>query len=128
MKILIIDDSKSVAEVIDLMLTDIEIELLWAANGQDGIDILKREQNIDLILLDWHMPIMNGDAFLKAIENEKMSRCPVLLMSIDSTNKNMIDKSQKYIIEYIIKPFTKKSLVDKIKNVVNNIIINKMRP
>ena len=66
-KVLIIDDEKAVRDAISKALKNEGYQLLYAENGQEGLEILKKEQPT-LIFLDLKMPVMDGIAFLKKIK------------------------------------------------------------
>jgi len=66
-KVLIIDDEKAVRDAIKKALKNEGYQILYAENGQQGIEILKSEQPT-LVFLDLKMPVMDGVAFLKKIQ------------------------------------------------------------
>lgn len=72
MKILIVDDTPMNAEVLSKMLREKGFEVILASDGNQGLDILKKEKfdENDLILVDVNMPGMNGFEF---VENVKRS-------------------------------------------------------
>jgi DNA-binding response OmpR family regulator len=80
-KILIVDDAPDFCECLAWLLNDEGYECRVAGNGQQAIDMLG-EENADLILLDWEMPIMNGAGFLKRrVLRADLRRIPVLVLS-----------------------------------------------
>ena len=74
--ILIVDDSNTIRRIIKNVLKKFgfkEEEFLEAENGKVAWEIWQKEKdNIDLILLDWNMPEMNGYDFLKAVRNDEI--------------------------------------------------------
>lgn len=62
--ILVVDDEFSVAEVLELVLSDAGHEVVTAANGQQGLE-RANERPPDVVLLDFMMPIMGGPSMLK---------------------------------------------------------------
>ena len=95
-------------------------ELLEAANGKDALDLVeKNEGKIDLILLDWNMPEMNGMEFLCAVKsNEKFRHIPVIMNTTESEKSKIIAAVQAGASNYIIKPFTEQELSKKIMDTV----------
>lgn len=66
-KILIIDDDERIRDIYSKLLTSEGYNVVEATDGQDGFDLLTKE-NIDLALLDIEMPKIDGDALYKIIQ------------------------------------------------------------
>ncbi len=77
-KILIVDDSSTMRRIIKNVLKKLKFnpdDFLEAENGKVAWEIWQKEKdNIDLILLDWNMPEMNGYDFLKAVRADEVAR------------------------------------------------------
>ena len=77
-KILIVDDSSTMRRIIKNVLKKLEFEnnqFMEAENGKVAWEIWNKDKdNIDLILLDWNMPEMNGYDFLKTVRNAEISK------------------------------------------------------
>jgi CheY-like chemotaxis protein len=79
--VLVVDDEFGVADLIDVILTDEGHRVLTAANGRQGLELLAKEQ-LDMVFLDYMMPIMDGAAVLRRIIDDPSWRSiPVILMS-----------------------------------------------
>jgi len=79
--ILVVDDEFSVAEVLQSVLADSGHEVIMAINGRQGLERLS-ERRPDLVLLDFMMPIMDGPAMLKAMEEDPAYRnLPAVVIS-----------------------------------------------
>ena len=76
MRALIVDDSKMVRMILSKLLRELEFDILEAGDGQEAIERLYHGENVDLMLVDWNMPIMNGYELLCAV------RANVLLFEI----------------------------------------------
>ena len=88
LRVLAVDDDMINRKLIKSMLmkTDNVSEVIEATNGMDALDILKKDTNIDIILLDIIMPIMGGIDFLKvARSDEQMKGIPVIVLTTDET-------------------------------------------
>jgi PleD family two-component response regulator len=108
--ILIVDDSPTLRLIIKSALDSFEFKLHEAETGQKGLDILNQIQ-IDLVLLDWYMPEMNGyQMFQKMKETEHLKDIPVLMISASDDKKNMLSAIRAGIKHYLIKPFTPEDL------------------
>jgi len=66
-------------------------EILEAENGSDALDKLKKEPNVNLILLDIMMPIVDGIEFLKIFRSDMSNaHIPVIVLSTDDTRKTEV--------------------------------------
>lgn len=108
-RILIVDDSKTDIILIKGMLKDYEV--LTANNGKEAIDILQKEEEIDLIILDINMPIMNGFEVLKVLQNDKnLSKIKVIILTNYDEIENEIKGLRLGAVDYIRKPVNIESL------------------
>ncbi|MBF0205249.1 MAG: response regulator transcription factor [Oligoflexia bacterium] len=114
MRILIVDDSKTVATVIDTMLKEEQYTCVWVGDGQEAIDLLRTDKHFDLILLDWTMPIIDGPTFLKQVKSEKITTAPIVMLTAENKMQKIVSILEQGICEYITKPFTKDILLSKI--------------
>jgi DNA-binding response OmpR family regulator len=101
-KILIIEDEKSLARALELKLTFAGFKTKVVFNGEDGIELLRKE-SFALILLDLIMPKMDGFMVL-AILKAKKNKIPVLVLSNLSQ-----DEDEKRAKEFGAKEFFIKS-------------------
>lgn len=110
-RILSIDDSKMVHMVVTKTLKPLNVEVLTAINGQEGIEKAEKEKP-DLILLDATMPVMDGIEALAALKaNPATKDIPVLMLSADSGKDNIERATQLGALKFITKPFTGDALV-----------------
>jgi two-component system chemotaxis response regulator CheY len=117
MKVLIIEDSNSIAMVVEQMLSDSNIESVRAVDGLDAIEKLKVESVFDAILLDWNMPNMNGLELLQYNQEHKLTESPIVMMTTENKPEKIMTALQFGAAEYIMKPFTADILVSKIHSV-----------
>jgi two-component system, chemotaxis family, chemotaxis protein CheY len=106
MKILIIDDSTVIRLMLKSLLKQYNFtNIVEATNGLEGIEILKKTP-MDLILLDLHMPELDGLEVLKMLKNDAhWKTIPVIIVTSDS-EKETIDEGMKLgAASYITKPF-----------------------
>ncbi len=107
-KVLIADDELVSRELLKAIIENYGIEVLEATNGEEAIEILEKNENIKLIILDSVMPKMNAYETIKVIRNSKQyNTIPVIIYSSFSLNKlNSIDKIFKLGFDsYLPKPF-----------------------
>ena len=101
--ILIIDDDDQLRKSFERLLTDEGYNVLTAASGESGLDIIKRETP-DLVLLDVCLPGMNGLETYREIKPVE-PRLPVIIMTAFGTTETAIEATKMGAFDYILKPF-----------------------
>jgi two-component system chemotaxis response regulator CheY len=115
-KALVVDDSKAIRQIERKYLEELGFEVLEAENGKEALEVLKEHPDISLILLDWHMPIMNGYEFLKTLRaNPQHQEIKVMMVTTENQQKSVIDAIMAGANEYLMKPFDKEMLETKIR-------------
>ena len=115
-KVLIVDDSKAIRQIEKKYLQEMGFEVLEASNGEEALKVVQENPDIVLILLDWHMPIMNGYEFLvKLRANPKWKDIKVMMVTTENQQKSVVDAIMAGANEYLMKPFDKEMLETKIK-------------
>ena len=72
MDALIIDDSRAMRGIIKRIITPLGFDAIEAENGQDGLEKLKQfSDTLELILVDWNMPVMDGLQFIKILREDE---------------------------------------------------------
>jgi two-component system chemotaxis response regulator CheY len=115
-KALVVDDSKAIRQIERKYLEELGFEVLEAKNGKEALEVLKEHPDISLILLDWHMPVMNGYEFLKTLRaNPQYQEIKVMMVTTENQQKSVIDAIMAGANEYLMKPFDKEMLETKIR-------------
>jgi len=115
-KALVVDDSKAIRQIERKYLEELGFEVLEAENGEEALKVVKENPDIELILLDWHMPVMNGYEFLKKLrENPEWSGIKVMMVTTENQQKSVIEAIMAGANEYLMKPFDKEMLETKIR-------------
>ena len=111
-KVLIVDDTKNIR---NLLTTCLEIEGYEATTATDGYQalILLNENQYDLAFIDIKMPEISGTEVLKKLREKGIST-PVIIMTAFATVKNAIDCTNMGAVAYVQKPFS----ADKIRAVL----------
>jgi len=104
-KVLVIDDDAMIRKLLESTLVRKGFKVFTAENGMDGIDIAKAE-SIDVVLLDWMMPEMDGMEVLAELKrNEDTMHIPVFMLTSKEDSKDIDLATCRGAIDYIIKPF-----------------------
>jgi len=116
MRILSVDDSKATRQFIKRAIDVLGFEFIEAADGKEGLDLLNREKgNIDLILLDWKMPVMDGMEMLEILKSSDLFKdIPVTFVSTELERQKVSEAVNKGAKNYLIKPFSQEDLIGKI--------------
>jgi len=118
-KILVVDDEEYICKVVSDLLSKEGYTVKTALNGKKGLEELKKEK-VDLVLVDFFMPGMNGKEFCeavrkdKAIKNSRLVFFTVALLS----KKDYQDLEKLGVIEFIQKPFDGEFLIQKVKKIL----------
>ena len=115
-KILIVDDDDMNLKMAEFILKkDMkDIEVLLADSGMKAIDALQREK-VDLVLLDFQMPVMNGLKTLEIIrKREDMKDIKVIFLTAASDRDTVMKAGMMGVADYIKKPFMPKDLIDRV--------------
>ena len=109
-QILAVDDSKLVRIQVKKAFADYEVEFIEAENGELGLSAA--EFLPDLIFLDITMPVMQGDEMLIRLrENPRLNKIPVIMVSAECSQSNIIKMAKLGSNDFIKKPFQGEQLV-----------------
>lgn len=113
MKMLSVDDSAIIRKIIRGASDVLGYELLEAENGSAALEVMAKEyQEIELILLDWNMPIMNGFETLIALKKDsRYQSIPVMMVTTEGEKKNIVEAVKAGAKHYLVKPFTPEDLL-----------------
>jgi len=116
MKLLVVDDSSVMRKVIKAAVDMLEMEMIEAQDGIEGIEKLSLAyKEIDLVLLDWNMPEMSGyDVLVKIKTDDKYKNIPVMMVTTEGQQKNIVAAVRAGANNYLVKPFTVEELESKI--------------
>jgi len=122
MRILIVDDYKTMLRIIRNLLKQIGFENVEeATDGSSALEILKKEK-IDLIISDWNMEPMTGLQLLKEVRgDEKLCKIPFIMVTAESKTENVIAAKEQGVNNYIVKPFNAETLKGKLQSVVGEL-------
>lgn len=116
-KALVVDDSRAVRMILAKTLKELGFEVREAANGKEALDVIEVERSaVTLVLADWNMPEMNGLDLLKRLRrNPELSSLVVVMVTTETDSSQMVAALEAGANEYIMKPFTRDVLVEKLE-------------
>jgi len=117
-KIMIVDDEPNICEAVKITLEAEGFKMLTALSGQECLDKLKNE-SVDLILMDFFMPEMNGRELCSKIRKDpRLASLPVVFLTVAQFGGIGKEKLRKLnITDYISKPFDNDDLVRTVKKI-----------
>lgn len=115
MKILVVDDMVTMRRIVKNILKQLGFaNVEEAENGQEALQKL-RADTYGFVVSDWNMPVMTGIDMLRAIRSdEKLKATPVLMVTAEAQQSNLIEAVQAGVSNYIVKPFTAETMQEKI--------------
>lgn len=123
--ILVVEDAPISRDFLKEILVQLNpAQIDEAENGAVALDYLKKthaeNQKIDLILCDINMPIMTGIEFLRAIKSDdRFDKIPVIMTTAEGETSLVLEVITLGISNYIVKPVTQGTLVEKLKSLFN---------
>ena len=116
MRALVIDDSAVTRGIIKQILNPMGFEVFEAGDGHEGLDRVRELDGLDLILLDWNMPRMDGIQFLRMLRTQTaLASLPVMMVSSNNEAENIAASLDAGANEYIMKPFTEEVMRAKLE-------------
>jgi two-component system cell cycle response regulator len=118
MKILSVDDSKTIRLIVKRTFSPYDCTVLEACNGEEGL-ATAAAQKPDLIVLDITMPIMDGVTMLtKLKESPELKSIPVIMLTAESGRENVAYIAKLGVRDYLVKPFQDAQLIEKVQRVI----------
>lgn len=113
---LIVDDSKIVRKVMSKIIQPLGYTTLEAENGQEALNSLTNGTVIDLVMLDWNMPVMNGIECLKALRARgDIHQPPVIFCTTENEFAKIQEAMMSGANEYVMKPFDEEIIRGKLE-------------
>lgn len=119
-RILIAEDEQDIRDLIDFTLSYAGHEVIKAKNGLEAVDMAQKSRP-DLILLDVRMPKMNGYEACREIKNiETVKSIPVVFLSANGQDPEIIEGMDAGAYTYIVKPFAPDELTRRIQEILEH--------
>ena len=115
MRALVIDDSTAMRSILGRMLRELGFEVLEAGNGREAIARLQAPGQVDLALVDWNMPEMDGLEFVRRVRAEGAPEgIRLVMVTSEAEAGRMALALAEGADEYVMKPFNRQVLEDKL--------------
>lgn len=116
MRALIVDDSRPIRRIEAGILRDLGFEISEACHGKEALEKLRTDPLPELAVVDWNMPEMNGLEFVKELRRDERYRdVKVLMVTSEIDAEHTQQALNAGANEYLMKPFQKECLVDKLR-------------
>ncbi len=117
LRILTIDDSKTMRDMLMLTLADAGFDVIQAVDGQDGIDMLEKEK-VDVVITDINMPRMDGYEVVRQLRmRPEHQTTPILVLTTESEIEKKKMGRDVGATGWLVKPFDPDRLVETVRKV-----------
>ncbi|MCM8824499.1 MAG: response regulator [Candidatus Omnitrophica bacterium] len=120
---LVVEDDEAVRQLIvrRLRMEDFSGSIYEASDGQEALKIFS-EQEIDIIICDWRIPLLNGIDFVNRVRSTYNSSKVAIIMMSAETEMDKIELALNYgVDDYLTKPFTTQDFREKLKKAIEKI-------
>ncbi|MCW5692852.1 MAG: response regulator [Pseudolabrys sp.] len=118
-RILTIDDSKTIRDMLMLTLAEAGFDVIQAVDGQDGLDVLAKEKDeVDVIITDINMPRMDGYEVIRNLRRDPTYKSkPILVLTTESDGDKKNQAREAGATGWMVKPFDPERLVATVRKV-----------
>ncbi len=124
MNILIVDDSKIVRRVLTNTVTRFfkkpewsELNIYEAEDGLIAMEMMKKNK-VDIMLLDWNMPNMNGEEVVGAVRaNKEWNKTRIIMATTEGSKESVLKMIKKGANGYMVKPFQEEAIFKTLENI-----------
>ena len=116
MNALIVDDSRPIRRIETEIMRELGFDTCEACHGKEALERLQSAPLPDVVLVDWNMPEMDGLEFIKAVRADaRFSGLVILMVTTETETDQMLRALSAGADEYLMKPFQKEALIDKLR-------------
>jgi two-component system chemotaxis response regulator CheY len=115
MRALVIDDSRAMRSILTGILNDLEFEVEQAADAEKAYEILQSDHGFDLTLVDWNLPAMSGLDLVRLLRQKtELVGMRLMMVTTETELARVREALEAGADEYIMKPFDKEMLLEKL--------------
>jgi two-component system chemotaxis response regulator CheY len=117
MRAIVVDDSRAMRTLLKGLLLETGFEIAAeAANGAEALQALAKTGPVELMLLDWNMPVMNGfDLLVTVRANAALGHMRLMMVTTETEASQILRALEAGADEYLIKPFSKQAIREKLE-------------
>lgn len=119
--VLVVDDSETVRQVLQLTLSNAGFDVIEAEDGDDALNKLSGPAVVDMLITDLNMPKMDGLELIKKIREDKKHRfTPIVMLTTESSEEKKRAGREAGASGWIVKPFKPEQLLKVVKMVLGD--------
>jgi two-component system chemotaxis response regulator CheY len=125
MRALVVDDSRAMRMILSRTLAESGFDVLQASNGKEALATMEREgASIGLVLVDWNMPELTGIEFVEKVRAQPaLDSVRLVMVTTETEIEQMVRALEAGANEYLMKPFTREAVVDKLRQVLPEVTL-----
>ena len=113
---LVVDDSRAVRMILSRFLKALNYEVFDASDGRVALERLEEVGPVDVALVDWNMPHMNGYEFIQSARADKQyDEMRIVMVTTETEMEQMTKALEAGANEYVMKPFTEEIIAEKLE-------------
>lgn len=117
-KIIVIDDSASLRQVVSIALRGAGYEVIEAEDGQDALERLEHER-VHLAICDVNMPVMDGITFVREIKKRPDHRfLPIIMLTTESRESRKQEGQMAGARAWVVKPFRPEQILNAVAKLI----------
>jgi two-component system, chemotaxis family, chemotaxis protein CheY len=124
MKFLIVDDSGIIRRILKNTISKYSpgAEMYEAENGEEAIKQMEAIKDIDIMFLDWNMPIMTGDQVVNIVRGRKdWNKTRIVMATTEGGKAQVLAMMKKGVNGYIVKPFQEQAIAKTLEQLSSRI-------
>ena len=114
--LMVIDDSRAIRMILSGILGELGYEVKQAVNGKDALAQAEQNPDLQLFLVDWNMPEMNGLEFVQHLRKDaRFAATPLMMVTTETEMHQVMKALEAGANEYVMKPFTRDMIEEKLR-------------
>jgi len=119
--VLVVDDSETVRQVLQLTLSNAGFDVIEAEDGDDALEKLASAPAVDMLITDLNMPNMDGLELIQKIRDDGKHRfTPIVMLTTESSEEKKRAGREAGASGWIVKPFKPEQLLKVVKMVLGD--------